>query len=701
MTWPTPETDELLHFDIVYVNDFRLPSESTRRIVEETRMNAALGYRTALVHVTSTTGAETAIAPAVVELIESNLAIAAEFDSLMTASLAIVANATVTLNKHPRLPVRIIADQVLAIADEITDQHFIDFKHQRLVELFGNNVSWTATTFDALIALRSTGVRTLGTMWQSFGHANVSPDRYVWAEESRPLVGVAVDPGADHWPGDRSVCDQIWDTDRYRVRVIGTPPQGVANNDWEILPVQSREHLCLVTDLSAFLYYPDGRPATLPMTAIGTCLANDIPVFLPPHLKGAIGKGPLYVEPGKVQGELENELFSANRPSVARFDPMNVHRRRMRFWMKDVRAPALSTRKKRVMLFSSNGEGLGHITRLLSVARKLPAEVVPVFASLSSAIGLVRDAGFEAEMILSHRYAGIEEARIYPWMAEELKELLRRHNPDVFVFDGGNPYSFMTEIVARRRGTSYLWMRRGMWRKEQDNSFVLNKGKFFDGIIEPLDLASAVDQGATTNKRDGTVPVDPIRLIDRDEQLSRNEARVALGLDLDRPAVLIQLGPGMRQDLTITFRRVLDALEAHGDIQIVNLNAPIGKHYSFAVDHVTDVAVYPIARYLNAFDFSVSAAGYNSFHELITSRVPALFVVSMTAELDDQYGRAVFAERNGCAFALSDDELSLLPHHIEQLMNEDVRRTMRQACERLQCPNGAKQAADLIAEYAL
>ena len=61
-------------------------------------------------------------------------------------------------------------------------------------------------------------------------------------------------------------------------------------------------------------------------------------------------------------------------------------------------------------------------------------------------------------------------------------------------------------------------------------------------------------------------------------------------------------------------------------------------------------STYPMSRYLRAFDATVSAAGYNAYHELIRFGVPSLFV-PMRRQTDDQEARARYAETAAWAWA--------------------------------------------------
>ena len=59
------------------------------------------------------------------------------------------------------------------------------------------------------------------------------------------------------------------------------------------------------------------------------------------------------------------------------------------------------------------------------------------------------------------------------------------------------------------------------------------------------------------------------------------------------------------------------------------------------------VREFPLSRRFRAFDLAVSAAGYNSFHELLRFGIPTLFIPNQDTALDDQQGRAQFAADRG------------------------------------------------------
>ena len=108
-------------------------------------------------------------------------------------------------------------------------------------------------------------------------------------------------------------------------------------------------------------------------------------------------------------------------------------------------------------------------------------------------------------------------------------------------------------------------------------------------------------------------------------------------------------------------------------------------------------SVFPISRYLRAFDFAVSAAGYNSFHELVGFAVPTVFLPSLTL-LDDQPARARWAAEQGAALCLSEVSAATVDAAVARLSDPAGRLPLVAACGRVARPNGAPAAMAAIEE---
>jgi len=225
----------------------------------------------------------------------------------------------------------------------------------------------------------------------------------------------------------------------------------------------------------------------------------------------------------------------------------------------------------------------------------------------------------------------------------------------------------------------------------------LDNARFFDVILEPGELAADRDVGPTAQRRHEARIVGPIRLLDDEELLPREAAATALNLDPARPAVLIQLGSGSHRDVIALVDAAVKALRAFDGVQIVvaeweNAAAPMSLWPETRV-----VSGFPLSRYFNAFDFSIAAAGYNTFHEAVEFGLPCVFIANTHAAIDDQAGRARFAQDAGAALELPEDELFRLPAICEVMLNRQAQAVMRRNCAALRRENGALAAADALA----
>lgn len=300
------------------------------------------------------------------------------------------------------------------------------------------------------------------------------------------------------------------------------------------------------------------------------------------------------------------------------------------------------------LLVSSNGAGMGHLTRLLAYARRLPAGTRRHVLSLSQAVPVVGLENIPWEYLPSQGASGLRPAAWRQLFAERVTEVLHRIDPDVLVFDGTHPYAGLDVALAAHPRTRAVWSRRGMWRSGR-NETQLDKSAWFDAVIEPGDLSAAADQGATAAVDDAEVlRVPPVTLVDPGDLQTRERARSALGLPPQGPLALVSLGAGNINDTDDEVGAVAAALRARGIGVCVSAPAIADRAYAGDVHLVRH---FPLSEHFAAFDYVVAAAGYNSFHESLRLGVPSLFVPNLQTSLDDQAARAEHAAHSGWALS--------------------------------------------------
>ncbi|MDD9205577.1 glycosyltransferase, partial [Georgenia sp. 10Sc9-8] len=260
--------------------------------------------------------------------------------------------------------------------------------------------------------------------------------------------------------------------------------------------------------------------------------------------------------------------------------------------------------------------------------------------------------------------------------------------------DGTFPYQGIEEVREGHPRSRWVWSRRGMWKQGRSVEQV-SKSAWFDAVLEPGDLAAPYDVGAT---RDAAAhPVGPVTLLDTADLQDRRSARQALGLPAEGPLALLSLGAGNLNDTGSAIGAAGEALRRLGVGVCVTVPeiASSGRTREADVHLVRD---YPLSRRYAAFDVAISAAGYNSFHELLRFGVPTLFVPNVHTQLDDQAARAQYAADQGWSRVLPELTADGAEAAVAHLLAHGA--DMAAAAQARDPGNGAAAAAELVGTMA-
>ncbi len=351
----------------------------------------------------------------------------------------------------------------------------------------------------------------------------------------------------------------------------------------------------------------------------------------------------------------------------------------------------------RILFVTSNGTGLGHLTRSMAVARRLPEGLEPRVLTLSAAAPVVRDQGFPVEYVASHSTPGAGSS--WRWsrrLRGRLREAIREADPAVLVFDGVHPYEALLGSMGVAPRAHRVWCRRPMWLPGS-NLGALERERFFDQVLEPGELAESEDRGPTVARRERAHRVGPIVFLDPEEMLSREQAERELGLEPGKVNVLVALGQGAEvRDGTA---HAIEALRGREGVQVAALSSAIAELGDLEDGVVHLRATYPMSRFYRAFDVAVAAAGYNAFHELVALGVPSVFV-PMARETDDQSARARWAGMAGVGRGVDGPSSPQLVPALEALLEPAAREAAQAAMRGVGPATGAADAAAWLAELA-
>ena len=135
----------------------------------------------------------------------------------------------------------------------------------------------------------------------------------------------------------------------------------------------------------------------------------------------------------------------------------------------------------------------------------------------------------------------------------------------------------------------------------------------------------------------------------------------------DRRLALVALGAGNINDMGQQAGAVAAALRRLGVEICVTQPEIAASDRSLAGVHV--VREFRFLVRFRAFDLAVSAAGYNSFHELLRFGIPTLFIPNQDTALDDQQGGARFASDQGLAHMLGQVSVEATTVLVDDLLN--------------------------------
>jgi UDP-N-acetylglucosamine:LPS N-acetylglucosamine transferase len=357
--------------------------------------------------------------------------------------------------------------------------------------------------------------------------------------------------------------------------------------------------------------------------------------------------------------------------------------------------------KPTIILATSNGVGMGHLARASAIALALKEYANPIIVSMAGGIAEVPEfMGIRCEYIPGRDRLWMSREKWDAYLRDRLLALVDETGAKVLSFDGVVPYPGVIAAKFGHPKLSLVWVRRGLWQKKPQRFVLGLQSKMMDHIVEPGDIARAYDFGPTAVRKDATL-TSPVSLFQSETAFERDEARKILGLDLDRPAVLVQLGTG-DSDVNEKMTAALSGLLGWKDLQVILTKQPLDKDGKSLAPEGLDIRVvryFPLAKVLRAFDAGVCATGYNGVHELLPAQVATVFVSNIRGT-DDQEARAKWCHDFGYALRADQADLADITSKVRELQNAEVRARLSAKCAELPDTTGGAEIAKILYDLA-
>jgi hypothetical protein len=294
--------------------------------------------------------------------------------------------------------------------------------------------------------------------------------------------------------------------------------------------------------------------------------------------------------------------------------------------------------------------------------KKLDESLEIVFFTTMPTLHILYNKGYATYHLSGRKKNGMTASQWNAMMEEQLALIFTNHLPKAFIFDGAFPYRGMLNAIRNQKNTSKYWVRRGTFKK--GTKIPVDSIAHFDHIIHPKDSLemppSEIDHGVNV------ITCNAMTLLDEHELLSRKKARQRLGLGHDEKVAYVQLGAGRINDIDSEIRITVDELISKNYIVIIG-ESMLGDRIDIEFDNVKIIRDYPNSMYFNAFDISVQAGGYNSFHETRRFSLPTLFYPNMNTGMDDQLARCLVSEDEEWGVVVKVRNRRNITHGIQQL----------------------------------
>jgi hypothetical protein len=186
---------------------------------------------------------------------------------------------------------------------------------------------------------------------------------------------------------------------------------------------------------------------------------------------------------------------------------------------------------------------------------------------------------------------------------------------------------------------------------------------------------------------------------ERRQSLREGLAR-RFGLEFER-LVVTQLGAGVAADRSAQVQAVCGAMARRSDVLhlvVVWPNAVLQPAW-LGWPNSRGVRTRHAGTLALSADLCVTAAGYNTFHEVLYNRIPAVFIPQTGSFMDDQAARARAARERGLAGMVEPHELAILEAELSRFLDGDKGNTVCERIAALDLPQpGNAAAARLIEE---
>ena len=357
-------------------------------------------------------------------------------------------------------------------------------------------------------------------------------------------------------------------------------------------------------------------------------------------------------------------------------------------------------RGQRFVFYAVNGLGLGHVTRLLGIARalrRLEKDSEILFVTSSEADHVIYQEGFAAVKVPSktvREEVGLKKQTYLRLAQTVIWNAISAFDPDVLVVDTFPTGSFeeLLPVLRWRQKNAFVFREQ---RPEQASAELLQATlRLYDRVIVPHDELA---QAGPLPEPEKAIAVGPVLIREREELPTREAARAALRLPADGTLLYASFGGGGDPEGLRALTLTAEVVATLPGVRLVVGAGPLLRELPDLPGAIVLTGRYPALDFLPAFDAAVAGAGYNSVSELLFAGVPSVFV-PFERTVDDQARRAQGIAAKGAGLACPALTREALAAAVNAVLAPGAQKSFRRAAQKLVPRNGAERAARALLE---
>ncbi len=352
----------------------------------------------------------------------------------------------------------------------------------------------------------------------------------------------------------------------------------------------------------------------------------------------------------------------------------------------------------RTLFLPTNGVGLGHAQRCTVIAKALPKHMSPVFAAFPSCVPMVRREGIDCIPLVARSDvndgSNANDILTYRRLNAALQE------GDRFVFDGGYVFDSVNRVIREHR-LSAVWIRRGLWPKGRSRHIMLRREGIFDRVIVPSEAFEELNDAYSYGEHVHNIGPIFRQVVQSPEDSENLRARLAERFGHDFKLLIVSmLGGGVASDRSAQLQAISGMLECRADCLHLVVTWPSSAVQAAAFGWKNSKVVHTLeaTKLCLSADLVISAAGYNSVHEILYHKIPAILIPQSAPYLDDQERRArALSDRNLCA-TITEAEFMKLERTVQVCLDDGGAEDFRTTLQQIELPeSGVSAAAEIIA----